>query len=207
MRKLAILTFQTLDGVMQAPGAPEEDTSSSFKQGGWAAPYFNDVMKQVLQEAMAQPYEMLLGRNTYESFASVWPHVKDDNPMAPVAKIMNTSTKYVATSTPIQPEWQNTKILTGDVISEISKLKEQDGLLLQVHGSWQLIQALLKQGLIDEFRIWTFPVVVGMGKRLFADGTVPTNFKLTKSEASPCGVFMNWYEPTGRLPHNIAIQV
>lgn len=161
MRELAILTFITLDGVMQAPSMPEEDTSGGFKHGGWAAPYWDDVMKQVQKEAMAAPYDMVFGRKTYELFASHWPNV---DPSDPIARMMNDATKYVATTTLDAFEWKNTVPIKGNAAAEITRLKQQDGPLLQVHGSGELIQTLLANELIDEFRLWVFPVAVGAGK-------------------------------------------
>ena len=191
MRKLAILTFQTLDGVMQAPSVPEEDVSGGFTQGGWANACWSEVMEQVGKEAMADPYDLLLGRTTYEIFASSFANSPSDNP---IAEKLNNAKKYVVTSTLKHLQWQNSEQVTGDIAAEISQLKEQDGPLLQVHGSWQLIQTLLANKLIDEFRLWTFPVVVGAGKRLFAEGAVPSNLKLTKFESCPSGAFMNFWE-------------
>ena len=161
MRNLAILTFLTLDGVMQAPASPEEDLSGGFMQGGWAVNYWDVVMAQVMEEAMAAPYDLLLGRKTYESFAAHWPNAGDN----PVANKLNNATKYVATSTLSKLEWKNSIHITGDIAEEVSRLKDQEGFLLQVHGSCQLIQTLLAHELIDEFQLWTFPVVVGPGKR------------------------------------------
>lgn len=192
MRELAILTFQTLDGVMQAPSDPEEDLSGSFTQGGWANECWTEVMEQVGREAMAEPYDLLLGRTTYEIFASSFASTGNGNP---AAQKLNNAKKYVVTSTLKELQWQNSERITGDVATEISSLKEQDGPLVQVHGSWQLVQTLLAHRLIDEFRLWTFPVIVGPGKRLFADGAIPTNLKLTKFESCPSGAFMNFYRP------------
>ncbi len=188
MRKLAILTFVTLDGVMQAPGHPEEDTSGGFSHGGWSAQYWDEVMEQVLREAMAEPYDLLLGRRTYESFAAYWPQADD-----PVARTLNGATKYVATSASDELEWENSQKLTGDIAVEVAKLKTQGSRLLQVHGSWKLIQTLLPAELIDEFRLWTFPVAVGSGKRLFGEGTVLTDFKLKKTGSTANGVTMSIY--------------
>ncbi len=190
MRKLAILIFQTLDGVMQAPSAPEEDFSGDFTQGGWANECWAEVMEQVGREAMAEPYDLLLGKTTYESFASFFSNAGSDNP---TAEKLNNAKKYVVTSSLKELQWKNSQKISGDIPAEISRLKEQDGPLLQVHGSWQLIQTLLTNELIDEFRLWTFPVVVGSGKRLFADGTMPTKMKLTKFETCPSGAFMNFW--------------
>ncbi len=192
MRKLAILTFQSLDGVMQAPSSPEEDPSGGFTQGGWANDCWEEVMEQVGREAMAEPYDLLLGRSTYETFASSFANA---DPQNPVAKKLNHAKKFVVTSSLEKLEWQNSERVVGDIASEVSRLKKQDGPLLQVHGSWRLIQALLAHRLIDEFRLWTFPVVVGSGKRLFADGSSPQNLELTKFESLPSGAFMNFYVP------------
>lgn len=194
MRKLAILTFQTLDGVMQAPGVTEEDVSGGFTQGGWANECWDEVMAQVAREAMAEPYDLLLGRTTYDLFASSFANSDNDNP---IAEKLNNAKKYVVTSSLNELKWQNSEKITGDISEEVSRLKSQDGPLLQVHGSWQLIQTLLSHRLIDELRLWTFPVVVGAGKRLFGDGAVPTNYKLTKFEACPSGAVMNFYQPVG----------
>ena len=190
MRKLAILTFQTLDGVMQAPSVPEEDFSGDFTQGGWANECWAEVMEQVGREAMAEPYDLLLGKTTYELFASSFSNAGNDNP---IAEKLNNAKKYVVTSSLKELQWKNSQKISGDIPAEISRLKEQDGPLLQVHGSWQLIQTLLTNELIDEFRLWTFPVVVASGKRLYADGAVPTSLKLTKFETCPCGAFMNFW--------------
>lgn len=189
MRNLAILTFLTLDGVMQAPGSPEEDTSGGFMHGGWAVNYWDEVMVQVMEEAMAAPYDLLLGRKTYESFAAYWPNAGDN----PVANKLNNATKYVATSTLGKLEWKNSMPITGDIAAEVSRLKDQDGPLLQVHGSCQLIQTLLAHELIDEFRLWIFPIVVGPGKRLFGQGIVPTGLRLEKSKTTSNGVIMSIY--------------
>tara|TARA_R110002096_G_scaffold97579_7_gene217472 strand:+ start:604 stop:1095 length:492 start_codon:yes stop_codon:yes gene_type:complete len=152
MRKLAALTFLTVDGVMQAPGHPDEDTSGGFTDGGWCGPFWDGVMEQVMREAMAEPYALLLGRNTYETFAAHWPNADD-----PVARKLNASTKYVVTSNPRELEWENSVTITGNVVEEIKRLKSQAGPLLQVHGSWQLLQSLIEHDLVDELRLWTFP--------------------------------------------------
>lgn len=190
MRELAILNFQTLDGVMQAPRLPDEDAcSGGFKGGGWAAPYWEDVMEQVGRTAMAAPYDVLLGRKTYQTFASNFPSAGDEHPL-------NRATKFVVTSTLSKLEWKNSVPLTGDIAAEVSRLKDQDGPLLQVHGSWELVQALMRHGLVDEYRLWTFPVVVGGGKRLFGEGTVPKSLKLTRCEPCSSGAVMTIYRST-----------
>ncbi len=189
VRELAILTFVTLDGVMQAPAMPDEDRSGGFTNGGWAAPYWDEVMSQVRREAMAQAYDMLFGRKTYDLFAGHWIGVKGD----PAADMMNAATKYVATSSPETLNWTHSHAITGDVASKVAGLKNQDGPLLQVHGSGELIQALMAADLVDEYRLWTFPTLVGPGKRLFQSGYGRKNLKLSKSEACRNGVVMNIY--------------
>lgn len=190
MRELAILTFLSLDGVMQGPTSPEEDPSGGFSQGGWAQSCWDGVMEQVGREAMAEPYDMLFGRKTYDMFASHWPEA---DPEDPAAARMNGAAKYVASSTLTNPSWQNTTVLPGDVAKQVAALKQEDGPLLQVHGSGHLIQTLLKHDLIDEFRLWTFPVVVGSGKRLFENGARPSSLTLKKSEATGNGAVMAIY--------------
>ncbi len=190
MRELAVITFQTLDGVMQAPSSPEEDTSGGFKKGGWAAPYWEAVMGQVMREAMSQPYDILFGRKTYETFAGHWPNVSNENP---VAEILNGSRKFVVTSTLAEFAWKNTQGLVGDAVTQVEKLKAQDGPLIQVHGSAELIAKLAAHDLIDEYRLWTFPVVVGSGKRLFAGQAPPSALVLEKTEATDNGVVMSIY--------------
>ncbi len=192
MRNLAVLTFVTLDGVMQAPGHQEEDFSGGFIHGGWCINYWDEVMEHVMEEAMAPPYDLLLGRKTYETFAAHWPNAGDD----PIANILNNATKYVVTSTLNRLGWENSKRITGDIVAEVARLKNQDGPLLQVHGSCQLIQTLLSHELIDEFRLWTFPLIVGPGKRLFGQDTVPTNLTLVKTNATSNGVVMGIYRRT-----------
>lgn len=189
MRNLAVLTFLTLDGVMQAPMQPDEDTSGGFKHGSWAFKYYEEVMAQVEEEALAKPFDLLFGRKTYESFAAHFPNVSND----PHADKFNNATKFVVTSTLTKFEWKNSVRITGDIAAEVSKLKGQDGPLLQVHGSSELIQTLLAHDLIDEFRLWTFPVVVGSGKRLFGEGSARTDLKLVKTRFTSNGVVMSIY--------------
>ena len=190
MRKLAILTFQTLDGVMQAPSMPEEDTSGGFDRGGWAAPYWEEVMAQVRTEAMTEPYDMLFGRKTYELFA---PHFSGPGNEGPEARMMNAATKYVASNTLTRLDWQNSVLISGDIPAEISALKKEEGPLLQIHGSRALIQTLIAHDLIDEFRLWTFPVLAGAGKCLFAEGVIPADLELIKTGKTPNGVVMGVY--------------
>jgi dihydrofolate reductase len=195
MRKLIVNTFVTLDGVMQAPGAPEEDPTGGFTEGGWSVNYWDDAMGQLMGEFMGKPFDLVLGRGTYEIFAAHWPHSDE-----PAADALNNATKHVASTTLKQVDWQNSHLLEGDAPDAIRKLKEEDGPELQVHGSAGLIQTLLKEGLVDEIRVWTFPVVIGKGKRLFGDGTVPAGLKLTDSMVSSTGVIMAAYEPVGGVP-------
>lgn len=184
MRELAILTFISADGVMQAPKMQEEDSSGGFKQGGWANPCWDDVMESVGRVAMSKPYDVLLGRTTYDSFTPH--HSASESPL-------NKLTKYVVTSRPVSTPWEPTFVIDQDVPDAITKLKAEDGPLLQVHGSHGLIQLLLEHRLIDEYRIWTFPVVLGTGKRLFGDGSVPTNLALKESASLSSGAVMNVY--------------
>ena len=190
MRDLAILIFVTLDGVMQAPSMPEEDLSGDFKHGGWARPYWEDAMAQVEREAMAEPYDLLFGRKTYEIFAAHAPHVDPDDA---TAQKMNKAVKYVATNTLDRFDWENTTPIRGDVPAEVARLKQENGPLLQVHGSGALIKTLLAHDLVDEFRLWTFPVVVGPGKRLFAEDATMKSLKLIKSEPCANGAVMTIY--------------
>lgn len=190
MRDLAVLTFVTLDGVMQAPSDPSEDRSGGFRCGGWAQECWSEVMELVMREAMAVRYDLLLGRTTYELFATHFGNAENDNP---IAGILRSANKYVVTSKPLAVPWQHSTALTGDVVTEVANLKKADGPLLQVHGSWQLLQTLQANDLIDEYRIWIFPVVVGSGKRMFEGGGKPTNLKLTKTEYTRNGAIMAIY--------------
>ena len=194
MRKLAVLTFVTLDGVMQAPGGPNEDTSGGFKYGGWTAPLWDDVLNKVMTEQMGVQFDLLLGRKTYEIFAAYWPNAKDST-----ADILNHAKKYVVTKTLDKLDWQNSVVLNGDVIGEIRKLKQQDGPELQVYGSANLIQTLLKNDLVDELKLKIFPITLGTGKRLFGEGTIPAAFKLTKNEVSTTGVVVANYVRNGDI--------
>src|SRR5688500_4021670 len=180
MRKIITNTFMTLDGVMQAPGGPQEDRSGNFEFGGWSVNYWDDVMMQVMAERPKTPYDLLLGRKTYEIFAAHWPFIKND----PTADEFNKATKYVATNTLKTFTWQNTVLLNNNLVQQIKKIKDSDGADLQVHGSSDLLQTLLKHQLIDEMNIWIFPAVIGKGKKLFGSGTIPSNLKLMYSRVS-----------------------
>jgi len=192
MRIVAVNTFMSLDGVMQAPGGPEEDPTGGFTHGGWAANYFDDDMMG--QVAEADPYELLLGRGTYEIFAAHWPYDE-----GPIADRLNSTRKHVASTTLERVDWNNSTLISGDVAEYVAALKSQDGPEIQVHGSPGLIQALLKHDLIDEFRMWIFPVVIGTGKRFFGDGTIPAGLKLIESKVSKTGVTINTYERAGDI--------
>jgi dihydrofolate reductase len=195
MRKIITTTFVTLDGVMQAPGGPEEDTSGGFKYGGWLANHFDDPDK-TMEGFMKLPFELLLGRVTYDIFASYWPTAKIDND---VAVPFNRNKKYVVSHKAFTPSWHNTECISGDVVAEIKRLKSMDAPDLWVHGSGNLIQTLLKNELVDQMHIWTFPVTIGEGKRLFAEGTLPRSWKMTDTKASKTGVTIGTYQPAGEL--------
>jgi len=195
MRNLIVSTFLTLDGVMQAPGGPGEDDSGGFAQGGWSVNYWDDQMGQVMGDYMSRPFDLLLGRRTYDIFAAHWPHRADD----PGAKPLNDATKYVVSRSRPTLEWSNSVLIEGDAAEGVAELKRGDGPELQVHGSGNLIQTLLRHSLIDEFRLWVFPVVIGSGKRLFADGTIPAALKLVTSTVSTTGVVIGTYVPAGEI--------
>jgi dihydrofolate reductase len=194
-RKLAVLTFVTLDGIMQAPGGPEEDPSGGFKHGGWVAGYWDDFLGNVMTQQMKWPFDLLLGRKTYELFAAYWPNAGE----APGAKELNDARKFVVSTTLKKLDWANSQLVSGDVVKEIRKLKEQTGPEIQVHGSSKLIQTLLKNDLIDEFRLKIFPITLGAGKRLFAEGSIPAGFELIDSGASPKGVIVATYTRAGEV--------
>jgi dihydrofolate reductase len=190
MRKIIVLSFITLDGVMQAPGGPEEDTSGGFKYGGWVTPYFDEASGKVMEKQL-KPADYLLGRKTFEIFASYWPEHNDFWPG------INDGTKYVLSNTMKKSEWKNSVFLTS--IDDIKKVKESIGADLQVHGSGQLIQTLLKHDLVDELWLKFFPVTLGSGKRLFDEGTIPAAFKLTESSVTPSGVIIANYKRAGEV--------
>jgi dihydrofolate reductase len=197
MRKLIVLSFLSLDGVMQAPGGPEEDTTGGFKHGGWVAGYSDDFIGKVMVKQMSKPFEMLLGRKTYEIFAAHWPYMNTSED--PFAARINNAKKYVASKTLTKLDWGNSELVKGNVWKEIKKLKEQDGPDIQVHGSGNLVQTLLKHDLVDELWLKIFPVTLGAGKRLFAGGAIPAGFKLVEGEISPSGVIVASYERAGKV--------
>ena len=193
MRKIIAVTFISLDGVIQAPGGPEEDTSGDFKYGGWTAPYFDDFSGKVMAEQMKQPFSLLLGRKTFEIFASCWPQHEDQWPG------VNDATKYVVSNSLKKHEWSNSVFINDNVVEELKKLKTQDGPDLQVYGSGNLIQTLLKNDLVDELWLKIFPITLGKGKRLFDKGTIPAAFKLIKSQTSPSGVIIASFKRAGEV--------
>jgi dihydrofolate reductase len=188
MRKIIVLTFLTLDGVMQAPGGPEEDPTGGFAAGGWVVPYFDDFLGQTMGEQMSRPFDLLLGRKTFEIFASYWP--AQESPI-------NEATKYVASKTLTEHEWKKSVFLRGEVVAEVKKLKGQDGPELQVHGSGNFIQTLLAHDLVDELWLKIFPITLGRGKRLFAEGTSPAAFTMREAKTSPRGVIVASYDRAG----------
>jgi dihydrofolate reductase len=196
MRKLIVLSFITLDGVMQAPGGPREDDSGGFKYGGWSVGYFDDIVGNVMTEQMGHPFDLLLGRKTYDIFAAHWPRVTDEDP---IAQVINRARKYVVSHRPVSLDWKITTPINGDVVQKIKQLKKEDGPEIQVHGSGNLIQTLLKYDLVDEFWLKTFPVALGSGKRLFAEGTMPAGFTLAGSRISPSGVVASSYARAGEV--------
>jgi dihydrofolate reductase len=193
MRKIIVLTFLTLDGVMQAPGGPGEDDSGGFTYGGWTVPYFDEFLGKVMTEQMSKPFDLLLGRKTFELFASYWPYHEDEG------SGINNATKYVVSKTLTTHEWKKSVFLKGNVVDEMKKLKQQDGPDLQVHGSWNLIQTLMEHDVIDEFWLKIFPVTLGMGKRLFDTGTFPASYTLVESQTSPLGVIIAILKRAGEV--------
>lgn len=193
MRKLIVLTFLSLDGVMQGPGGPQEDTSNNFTLGGWTVPYFDEVLGETMGQQMEKPFDLLLGRKTFEIFASYWPDHPEDGAG------INNATKYVVSTTLKEHSWNKTVCINNNVVEEIKKLKEQEGPDLQVHGSCNLIQTLIKNDLVDEFWLKIFPVTLGKGKRLFGEGTIPAAFKLMDSKITQSGVIIAYYKRDGEV--------
>ncbi|WP_277188145.1 dihydrofolate reductase family protein [Caballeronia sp. BR00000012568055] len=199
MRKLTTFNFISLDGVAQAPGGPNEDTSGGFRFGGWIVPYADEVIGQELQDMLAQPFDLLLGRATYDIFASHWPHVPADSPSRSIADLFNRVPKHVATHRPDSLQWHNSHALKGDLADAIRTLKQQDGADLLTFGSGAMVRQLLAAGLIDELRLLTYPVLLGQGKRLFGDDAQPAAFKLTHTISTAKGVLINRYRLDGEV--------
>lgn len=195
MRRIIAITQVTLDGVMQSPGGPEEDPRGGFTQGGWAMPFFDEAGGEALGEIVSGEFDLLLGRRTYEIFAAYWPYAGDN----PVAKAFTKATKYVVTNSLDRFDWVNSQPIGGDAVDEIRRLKASDGPELHVWGSSELLQALIAADLVDEFRVWVFPLVLGEGKRLFENGVPPRGLTLVESRSTPKGVLLNTYRPVGPL--------
>jgi dihydrofolate reductase len=195
MRHLVVLTFLTLDGVMQAPGAPEEDQEGGFALGGWQASYLDDVTNSAIAAFMDKPFDLLLGRKTYDIFAGYWPNHVD----GPIGRKFSDATKYVASRRAPTLSWESSVLLENDVAQSVTDLKAQDGPELQVYGSGNLNQTLRAHGLIDRYLLWIHPVVVGSGKRLFPDGTAPGALRLVDSKVSTTGVIIGSHEPAGEV--------
>jgi dihydrofolate reductase len=191
MRKIIVLEFISLDGVYQAPGGPKEDTSGGFKFGGWTAPLSDKFSGQEMGKQMSGKYDLLLGRKTFKIFESYWPHHTDFWPQ------VNKINKYVVSKSLKSSEWENTKILRG--VEDVKKLRQSNGVPLQIYGSGELVQTLLKNDLADELWLKIFPVTLGKGKKLFAQGTIPAAFKLTYSAVSPTGVIFANYKRNGKV--------
>lgn len=195
MRRLMVTTFLTLDGVMQAPGGPGEDDSGDFTFGGWSVNYWDERMREFMTQTMSVPFDLLLGRRTYDIFVTYWP----DAPEEAGSKPLNDATKFVASRGRPTLDWKESVLIEGDAAEGVAALKRTDGPELQVHGSGNLIQTLMANDLVDEYRLWVFPVVLGSGKRLFADGAIPSGLKLVDNTVSTTGVVIGTYEPAGEL--------
>jgi dihydrofolate reductase len=197
MRKLVAGTFLTLDGVMQAPGGPDEDREGGFEHGGWLVPFFDERLGELMTDWTERAGGFLLGRKTYEIFAGSWPNSTD--PADRAATALNGLPKYVASRTLGRLDWNNSSLLNDDVVAEVARLKAEDGAELQVHGSGELLQTLLANDLVDELRLWFFPVVLGSGKRLFGTGTIPRSLRLVATEQITTGAVLHVYERVGRV--------
>ncbi len=193
MRKVIVLEFMSLDGVIQAGGGPEEDTSGGFKYGGWQAPYSDDVIDAVMNKQMNLPFDLLLGRITFDIWEPYWPKHGHIWPS------VNTVTKYVTSNTRTSSEWQPTVFLSGDIAEKVSKLKQEEGPDLHVYGSANLVQTLMKHDLVDEFWLKIYPLTLGGGKKLFVDGTIPAAFKVTEGQVSPSGIIVANYKRAGAV--------
>ncbi|MFK0088566.1 dihydrofolate reductase family protein [Pseudomonas sp. NPDC090755] len=199
MRTLTVAAFMSLDCVMQAPGGPQEDTDGDFRFGGWVVPYADEDFGQAMGELFSQPFELLLGRRTYDIFAAYWPGVQADSEDHGIAELFNSVPKHVATHRPATLAWQNSHALPGNLVDAIHALKQQDGPRLLTQGSGELVRQLLAAGLVDELRLITFPILLGRGKRLFDDNAHPSAFTLAQSRCTPGGVLINRYERSGEV--------
>ena len=194
MRNIVVFMMVTLDGVMQAPGGPEEDTSGNFKYGGWTAPYGDESFGKILNEELSTPFDLLLGKKTYDIWTAFWP-----TQTGPIADPFNKAKKYVVSDKAVDLPWKESILIHDNVVAKIKDLKQEDGPVFHVWGSSVLIQTLLKNDLVDELRLRIFPVTIGTGKRLFADGTIPAAFELLDSQALPSGVILANYKRSGEL--------
>lgn len=195
MRRMIAITQLTVDGIMQAPGGPEEDPTNGFTHGGWAMPFGDETLQQVINETMAGEFDMLLGSRTYEIFAGYWPSKN-----GAIAKAFNKATKYVVTRSLKQLDWKKSLQIGGDVVDEVRQLKTSDGPELHIWGSSELLQTLIAADLIDEYRFWISPVVLGEGKRLFQNGVPPRVLTLIETRSTPKGLLIKTYRPAGSLP-------
>jgi dihydrofolate reductase len=195
MRELLVQTFLTLDGVMQAPGGTEEDDSDGFAYGGWSVTYWDQDLDEAMEEVVSKPFAMVLGRHTYDIMAAFWPHASEEEG----ATVFNEATKYVASRRRLTLDWANAMQIEGDAAEGLAALKAEDGPELQVHGSGNLAQTFMRHNLVDRYRLWIFPLVLGSGKRLFADGTIPSGFELIEGRTSTSGVFMGTYRSAGEI--------
>jgi dihydrofolate reductase len=200
MRRLIAITQVTLDGVMQAPGGPQEDPTNGFTDGGWAMHFGDDVLRGIISETIAGRFDMLLGRRTYEIFAAYWPNQGDN----PIAKAFNKAAKYVASHSLDHLGWVNSRLISGDVVDEVRRLKVSDGPELHIWGSGKLLQTLIAAEVVDEHRLWVVPIVLGRGKRLFENGLPPRTFTLVETRSTSTGVLVNSYRPAGPLPRRSA---
>lgn len=197
MRKIIVVAHITLDGVIQAPSGADEDTSGGFAHGGWASAYADAVVGSVIRNQMNMPFDLLLGRKTYDIWAPYWPHHGD------IWQSVNAATKYIASNTMTSGDWQPSVFLSGDIAEQVRTIKQEPGADLHVYGSGELLQTLLKHDLVDALWLKIYPVVLGTGKKLFANGTIPMNFQVTESTVSPNGVIVINYERAGTLtPEN-----
>jgi dihydrofolate reductase len=194
--RLTLTTFLSLDGVMQAPGAPDEDRSGDFRHGGWLVPYADADMGRIIDDVFAKTDAFLLGRRTYDIFAAYWPRVTDPND--PVAAALNRLPKYVVSRTLDKVEWHNSTLIRGDVPKQVAELKRRHEREILIQGSSELLQTLLANDLVDEYRLLIFPVVLGSGKRLFGSGAVPSALTLVDTRATSTGVVVNTYRPAGK---------
>lgn len=194
MRRIIVTTFLSMDGVLQAPGGPQEDTTNGFQYGGWMAPFGDDLTHEALGKIMSEPFDLLLGRRTYEIFAAHWPYQQDE-----IGEKFNNIEKFVVATKPVDISWNKSTLITGDVVGALKKLKAQDGPNLLVHGSSRLIQTLLAHQLVDELHTWIHPVTLGKGKKLFQEGTQAQQWKLTGSVIATTGVIVVSYVPDGKV--------